>query len=90
MNGNGNQVWQLCDTCFPKAESFCQMYDLWCCLQLEMDRCIGEISSLIQMNEIITKDAEVYDSDRVASEKTDYFRKAFLSKGKFAETLNSE
>lgn len=37
------------------AESFCPMYDVWFCWQLEMNRCLDEINELIlhttEMNE---------------------------------------
>lgn len=36
----------LCAICAPVAESFCQMYDVWFCLQLEMNRCLEEINQL--------------------------------------------
>lgn len=30
------------------AESFCQMYDVWFCLRLEMDRCLDEVGQLVK------------------------------------------
>lgn len=35
----------LCGSCAPVAESFCRMYDVWFCLQLEMNRCLDEFSN---------------------------------------------
>lgn len=39
---------QICDNCLPALDSFCQMYDLWFCLQLEMGRCLQEVSEFIR------------------------------------------
>lgn len=43
---SADKVKYLCDVCIPAAESFCQMYDVWFCLQLEMNRCLNEITQL--------------------------------------------
>lgn len=41
---------RLCETCLPVAESFCEMYDVWSCLQLEMTRCVQVIGARIQFS----------------------------------------
>lgn len=48
----------LCDNCAPLAGSFCQMYDDWFNLELQMNHCLDEISKLIVATEAI-HDGEV-------------------------------
>lgn len=69
----------LCDICHPVAESFCHMYDAWFCQQLEMNRCLEEISKLISTR---SEREKITDSDRQFTDRKLSFRGALLNQGK--------
>lgn len=45
-----------CVNCLAMVDSFCQMYDLWFCLQLEMNWCLEKIALGIQNADMVKKE----------------------------------
>lgn len=85
----------LCDNCVPVAESFCQMYDVWVCLQLEMNRCLEEIVKLILLakdannvnqgehikQEIPSASSELQCCNKLETKNKQCFHETFLKQG---------
>lgn len=83
----------LCDGCVPAAESFCQKYETWFCLQLEMNRCLDDLAQLIVLTQpvdkveschrrgFITSQGPFHTSDKGGTERKLHFREILLEKG---------
>lgn len=86
----GVSITHVCDECAPVMESFCQIYDDWRRLQLELNWRLREISDIIRS--VDTDNFGMYQEDqknleekltRIGSSTTDIynFRKDLVRKG---------